>query len=210
MTGSWAVGETPEERASRREQVGRLKFLLQKNPQDSRTRRLLVEAYRKGGHPEQAARFAIGLGEPLDPGEERAYIDMLRGLGAHEETARRLSILPPYMELPPRIRVSLAPRRLPGEWRDWGSLLTAVWVCALVLWTVTVGIAYGFTVLGSPDARVVALRWTFATWAAISVALAATTSWALASRKRGPAIVWGMLTAAVGSVTLAAFVRFWG
>lgn len=204
------MGETPEERASRREHVGRLKFTLQRNPEDAATRRLLVDAYRAGGHPDQAARFAIGLGEPLDPAEEGAYIDMLRGLGADEKTARRLSLLPAGVELPPQIPAGLAAERLPDQWIDWGGRVLAVWFCSVGLGILTLFVAYGFSVFGSPDARVVALRWTFATGAAITIALAATTSWAIASRKRGRAIAWGILTTAVGSVALAALVRFWG
>lgn len=204
------MGETPEERASRREQVGRLKFTLQRNPEDAVTRKLLVDAYRAGGHPDQAARFAIGLDEPLDPAEEWAYIDMLRGIGADEETARRLSLLPAGVELPPRIPAGLAAERLPDQWLDWGGRVLAVWFCSVGLGILTMFVTYGFTAFGSPDARVVALRWTFATGLATTIALAATTSWAIASRKRGPAIVWGLITAAVASGTLAVFVRFWG
>lgn len=204
------MGETPEERASRREHVGRLKFLLQQNPEDAATRRLLVDAYRAGGHSDQAARFAIGLGEPLDPAEERAYIDMLRGLGADEETARRLSLLPAGVELPPRIPAGLAAERLPDQWLDWGGRVLAVWFCSVGLGILTLFVAYGFSVFGSPDARVVALRWTFATGVATTIALAVTTMWATASRRRGPASVWGLITAAVGAAALGVFVRFLG
>lgn len=185
--------------AMRREALGALKARLRHEPADALLRADIVRAYRETGHLDQVGRFAIGLPEGAQPDEVHAYAAMLRGLSADEDTARRLSMLPAGHDLPDRIRKATEPGSLSEEWRPWGVLVGIAWASVTALATLTMAIAYGFTIAGSNDARSVARAWTLVTgWAQVAT-LVLTTLWCATSSKWRATLIWACVTAIFGT-----------
>jgi magnesium-transporting ATPase (P-type) len=167
----------------------------------------VVRAYRQLGHADQAGRFAIALDEGARPEEVRAYSAMLRGLGADEKAARRLSLMPADRELPENVRKATEGRPLSDEWRPWGVYVGIAWAAVVIMTSITMAVAYGFTMAGASDAQSIARWWTLVTGWLLVVTLALTTLWCATSSKWRAALVWTCLTVilggCVGLVTVA-------
>lgn len=178
------------------QELGDLKSRLAAEPRDDSTRRALVAWYRRNGHEDQAARYAVAIENLATDDELRAYASMLRGIGADDRRMRELSRLPDDIEIETRVRQELkaataaARRNVVRDIARYSWTTFGLMVVIALIWTFVV------TIQGDANARDHALVLSTVALFVLAATCGVTAMASAVEKARVAATVFGLLSVA--------------